>query len=42
MATPRLRVLSEGQVRQFKLNGFLTVDDVLSAAAAAAWLRIPI
>ncbi len=35
MATPRLRVLSEGQVRQFKLNGFLTVDDVLSAEAAA-------
>ena len=31
MSTPRLRILDEEQVRQFKLNGFLTVQDVLSA-----------
>ncbi len=31
MATPRLRTLAEEQVRQFRLNGFLTVRDVLSA-----------
>ncbi len=36
MATLRLRVLSEEQVRQFRLNGFLTVEDVLSAEEVAA------
>lgn len=36
MAISRLRVLSEEQVSQFKLNGFLTVDDVLSAKEVAA------
>ncbi len=36
MATPRLRFLSEEQVRQFKLNGFLTVQTVLSAEEVAA------
>ena len=36
MTTPRLRFLSEEQVRQFKLNGFLTVDDVLSAEEVVA------
>ena len=36
MATTRLRVLSEEQVRQFRLNGFLTVEDVLSAEEVAA------
>ena len=36
MAVPRLRVLSEEQDRQFKLNGFLTVDDVLSAEEVEA------
>ena len=36
MATPRLRFLSEEQVRQFKLNGHLTVHDVLSAEEVAA------
>lgn len=36
MATSRLRVLSEEQVKQFRLNGFLTVEDVLSAEEVAA------
>ena len=36
MATPRPRVLSEEQVGQFKLNGFLTVHDVLSAEEVEA------
>ena len=36
MATSRLRFLSEEQVKQFKLNGFLTVDDVLCAEEVAA------
>ena len=36
MAIPRLRFLSEEQVKQFKLNGFLTVDDVLCAEEVAA------
>ena len=36
MAVPRLRFLSEEQVKQFKLNGFLTVDDVLCAEEVAA------
>ncbi len=36
MATTRLRVLSAEQVRQFRLNGFLTVENVLSAEEVAA------
>ena len=36
MAIPRLRFLSEDQVKQFKLNGFLTVEDVLCADEVAA------